>query len=112
MPKHGFNGKIFVRCDERTTATLREIHAKQGVQPQELGRRLVAAACLYFRQNGPLKFPLQLAPADAEWMKFMLADEQATYDPSPETTGEAVKALRDKAATPPTKGPATRGPRK
>lgn len=60
MPKKAFNGTIFKRCDAATTATLLEIEQTQGVHPQELASRLIAAACQYYRAKRKISFPICL----------------------------------------------------
>ena len=40
MPKIGFNGIIYIRCDAEAVAVLKLMHQTQGTTPQELGRRL------------------------------------------------------------------------
>lgn len=65
MPKMGFNGKLFVRCTPQQTATLQRMLTNQGVQPAELGRQMVEAACAFLDKGGRVLFPLIVIPSKA-----------------------------------------------
>lgn len=68
MPKYGFNGNIMIRCSSTQVDTLRKMLARQRVQPAELGRELIAAACAFLDAGGRLEFPLRIRPAVEEQM--------------------------------------------
>ena len=73
MPKYGFSGNIMIRCTAAQTFTLRKMLERQRVQPTELTRQLIAAACAFLDAGGRLEFPLRIVSAEYEEREGVIA---------------------------------------
>lgn len=79
--KKEFNGTIYWEADEDTAATLKHMASAHGVTPVEVTRRLLLAACQFYREHGWFSFPVVIEP-EAFQARYV-AEAQAAYGEKP-----------------------------